>query len=262
MQSSLPWYSRHQGVVYFLNFSGDQAFSRRDAPIAIPHVWGEGLFCPKNRWLNWPRLLVLGFLGALLAVNAFDAPHLMRTAKSMGAEAEQRTQRLVDEMQSAAKSKEIDKLRAMNDFFNRSVAYEDDQYIWGRADYWTSPIELLNRGVGDCEDYALAKYFALISMGIAPAKLRMVYVRADVGGSVLAHMVLAYYPTANSEPFILDNLNGELLSASKRPDLAPVFSFNAQGLWQGVGMSSAGDPVARLSKWRDVLARAKSEGWW
>jgi hypothetical protein len=33
-------------------------------------------------------------------------------------------------------------------------------------------------------------------------------------------------------------------------------------LWQGVGSSSAGDPVARLSKWRDVLSKAKAEGWW
>ena len=50
--------------------------------------------------------------------------------------------------------------------------------------------------------------------------------------------------------------------ASRRPDLAPVFSFNAEGLWQGVGPSAAGDPVARLSRWRDVLNKAKTEGWW
>ncbi len=51
--------------------------------------------------------------------------------------------------------------------------------------------------------------------------------------------------------------------ASERPDLAPVFSFNAQGLWQGpsaTGMQSAGNPLSRLTIWRDALQRARAEG--
>jgi hypothetical protein len=39
-----------------------------------------------------------------------------------------------------------------------------------------------------------------------------------------------------------------------------VFSFNAEGLWQGVAGASAGDPAARLSRWREVLTKAKAEG--
>jgi hypothetical protein len=42
--------------------------------------------------------------------------------------------------------------------------------------------------------------------------------------------------------------------------LQPVFSFNSEGLWQGVGGQSAGDPLARLSRWREVLAKARAEG--
>jgi hypothetical protein len=48
--------------------------------------------------------------------------------------------------------------------------------------------------------------------------------------------------------------------ASRRPDLAPVFSFNSEGLWQGVAGATAGDPVARLSRWREVLEKARAEG--
>jgi hypothetical protein len=73
-------------------------------------------------------------------------------------------------------------------------------------------------------------------------------------------MVLAYYATPQAEPLILDNLIGEVRAASRRPDLTPVFSFNSEGLWQGVGQQSAGDPVARLSRWREVLAKARAEG--
>lgn len=205
-------------------------------------------------------LLVCSML--LVLAQALDANRLLRVAQGLGPDALHRTQELVNQMTDEARSSELDKLKSMNTYFNRTILYEDDQVAWGKVDYWSSPIELLNRGVGDCEDYALAKYFSLISMGVSPAKLRMVYVRAELGGTVQAHMVLAYYPEPTAEPLILDNLISEVRPASRRPDLSPVFSFNAQGLWQGVGQFSAGDPVARLSKWRDVLSRAKSEGWW
>ena len=102
------------------------------------------------------------------------------------------------------------------------------------SDYWASPLQALGKGMGDCEDYSLAKYFSLVSMGMPIAKLRLVYVRAQIGGQSQAHMVLAYYPAPGAEPMILDNLVSEVRPASQRPDLEPVFSFNSEGLWQGV----------------------------
>ena len=71
-------------------------------------------------------------------------------------------------------------------------------------------------------------------------------------------MVLAWYAQPLAEPLILDNLIGEVRPASKRPDLTPVFSFNSEGLWQGTGSTSAGDPVSRLSRWREVIAKARA----
>jgi predicted transglutaminase-like cysteine proteinase len=91
-------------------------------------------------------------------------------------------------------------------------------------------------------------------------RLRLVYVRAQIGGDSVAHMVLAYYAQPGAEPLILDNLVGSVRPASRRPDLTPVFSFNSEGLWNGVGTHSAGDAQARLSRWREVMAKAKAEG--
>lgn len=209
--------------------------------------------------VRWGALVLLT---VLLHGNAVDVPRLMQSAQRMGPAAVQRTQALLDEMQTDAGVDEVDKLKSMNNFFNHAIQYRSDVDNWGVVDVWTSPMESLARGAGDCEDYAIAKYFSLIALGVSPAKMRMVYVRAQLGGTIQAHMVLAYYPEPTAEPLILDNLITELRPASRRPDLAPVFSFNAEGLWQGVGSSSAGDPVARLSKWRDVLSKAKAEGWW
>ena len=158
---------------------------------------------------------------------------------------------------------DLARLQAINEFFNRRIVFHDDRQVWGQVDHWASPFEMLGRGQGDCEDYALAKYFSLRSVGVAAHKLRLVYVRAQLGGPggpVQAHMVLAYYALPDAEPLILDNLVTDVRSASRRPDLTPVFSFNADGLWQGTGAQSAGDPQARLSRWRDVLAKARAEG--
>jgi hypothetical protein len=80
------------------------------------------------------------------------------------------------------------------------------------------------------------------------------------GGPSQAHMVLAYYAQANAEPLILDNLVTEIRPASRRPDLTPVFSFNSEGLWQGNGGPRMGDAVERLSRWREVMRKARAEG--
>lgn len=156
------------------------------------------------------------------------------------------------------------KLRRVNEFFNRRIRFADDQVIWGQSDYWASPLETLGRGAGDCEDFAIAKYFSLLLLGVPDDQLRLIYVQARIGGAnssvSQAHMVLAYYPAPNAEPLILDNLVSDLLPASRRADLFPVFSFNRQGLWQGVQGPRGPGGAASLSRWQELLARVKAEG--
>jgi len=155
---------------------------------------------------------------------------------------------------------EPDKLRRVNDFFNRRIAFDDDISIWGQADYWATPIELIGQGRGDCEDFSIAKYYSLLDLGIPVSKLRLVYVKArqegPAGPILQAHMVLAYYATPNADPLVLDNLNTEIRPASRRTDLAPIFSFNSAGLWQGTGNQSS---KSNLSRWQDLLTRARAE---
>lgn len=157
---------------------------------------------------------------------------------------------------------EAERLERVNGFFNRSTRFADDAELWGRKDYWATPLETLGRGAGDCEDFTIAKYATLRALGVEEGKLRLIYVRAVVGASrsvSQAHMVLGYYPDPTAEPLVLDNLIGEIRPASRRPDLVPVFSFNSAGLWVG-SAAPVNDPTARLSRWRDLLARMGSEG--
>jgi predicted transglutaminase-like cysteine proteinase len=155
------------------------------------------------------------------------------------------------------------KLMQVNQFFNRHVRYTEDLTLWKKSDYWATPLETMGERAGDCEDYTIAKYLSLLQLGIANEQLRLIYVKAQIGGAqskiVQAHMVLGYYPTPNAIPLILDSLLNTIEPASNRPDLRPVFSFNSEGLWVG-NQSTTADPTARLSRWRDLLARVNEEG--
>lgn len=223
----------------------------------------RGLDRAPRAWLWLIRAwLALALCGLCAGVTAYDPPRVLGAAQKMGPATLARAQALVQEIAEVTGQDEAVRLKAINTFFNRQVLYRDDRETWGAVDYWASPLESLAKGQGDCEDYAIGKYFSLLAAGVPGVKMRLVYVRAQIGGGIGAHMVLAYYPEPNAEPLILDNLITDIRPASRRPDLAPVFSFNAEGLWQGVAGASAGDPAARLSRWREVLAKVKAEGWW
>ncbi len=208
-------------------------------------------------------MLVAGLQAAVWAEPPGDVDRMASAAQAHGTKAISAWQALRPVLAAALLQGDVARLQAINDFFNRRIVFRDDVQVWGQIDYWASPFEMMGKGEGDCEDFALAKYFSLRAVGVAASKLRLVYVRAQMGGlggPVQAHMVLAYYAQPDAEPLILDNLISELRPASRRPDLTPVFSFNADGLWQGTGAQSAGDPLARLSRWRDALAKARAEG--
>jgi len=195
--------------------------------------------------------------------GAWDADRMLAAAQRISPRAVDGARALQPVLAAAQALDEAAKLQTVNEFFNRRVLFRDDTEVWGQVDYWASPLETLGKGAGDCEDYAIAKYFSLLALGVPIAKLRLVYVRAQIGGPggvVQAHMVLAWYAAPDAEPLILDNLITDVRPASRRPDLTPVFSFNSDGLWQGVGAQAAGDPSVRLSRWREVLAKARAEG--
>ncbi|MBC7200064.1 cysteine protease LapG [Stutzerimonas balearica] len=165
-------------------------------------------------------------------------------------------QRLLGEQRSAT---EQDKLRAVNNFFNHQLRFDDDRALWQQNDYWATPVEALRRGGADCEDYAIAKYVTLRRLGIAADKLRITYVKAIRLNQ--AHMVLTYYEQPGAIPLVLDNLVGGILPATQRNDLVPVYAFNGEGLWlPGRGGDKRVSDSKKLSRWQDLLKKMQAEG--
>jgi len=157
------------------------------------------------------------------------------------------------------------KLQRVNRFFNR-LRYVPDGRPAG--DQWATPREFLARAGGDCEDFALAKYFTLRALGVPRERLRLTYVRAltpNRARRVQAHMVLTYTAArpgpGSDRTLVLDNLEADIRPLSRRPDLRPVYSFNGAGLWladrHGPGRRVGG--AERLSRWQDLLRRMGRE---
>lgn len=147
------------------------------------------------------------------------------------------------------------KLKLVNQFFNK-ISFVSDQKHWNKEDYWATPLELLATNAGDCEDFSIAKYFTLREMGVSDDKMKITYVKALKLNQ--AHMVLAYYPTPESEPLILDNLVKQIKPASERNDLAPVYSFNGEGLWLSKIRGQLGKRLGnanKLDNWVELMQR-------
>jgi len=210
-------------------------------------------------------IAILVLLGGTNVAMAWQAEAMSRTAARFGPRVQAGLAPLQSMLAGLPNVDAGERLRRVNLFFNQRVAYRPDSEVWGEIDHWASPLEMLDRAAGDCEDFAIAKYLSLVGTGMPVERLRLVYVRARTGtpGEPAAgspHMVLAYFARPRADPLILDNLGGHILPASQRPDLWPVFSFNAYGLWQGVGNIRAGNPLQRLTPWLAVLQRAHAEG--
>ena len=105
--------------------------------------------------LGLPQPWQTAFVAFVLAVlsvcsGAWDVDRTMAAASKMGPRAiagARALQSLQAELQIAD---EADKLRGVNEFFNRRVLFRDDMEVWGQTDYWATPVEMLDKGAGDC----------------------------------------------------------------------------------------------------------------
>ncbi|MGF1764640.1 transglutaminase-like cysteine peptidase [Aliivibrio kagoshimensis] len=205
-------------------------------------------------WL-WFSLL-LSVSSVTIALTDSEQKWINSVASFYGERAGKRVSAWRDVINDSSSLSEPEKLENINNFFNQ-LYFVNDIALWGKEDYWATPLEFLGSNAGDCEDFSIAKYFSLIELGIDDKKLRLVYVKALELNQF--HMVVAYYDTPSSEPVLLDNIKGEIVKASKRTDLKPIYSFNGSQLWlmKERGKGTLAGKSARLGLWNDLRSRVQ-----
>ena len=146
-------------------------------------------------------------------------------------------------------SSDIKKLNVVNTWVNY-IKYRSDKKVYGVSDYWATLYEFVGKGMGDCEDYTIAKYYILKDIGVSPKRMKFTYViYKDRRGRKISHMVLSYLkvpkPKSKKDILILDNNNRKVLPASKRKDLVKVVKM------------INGDTGAKSKKWKKLEANMK-----
>ena len=109
----------------------------------------------------------------------------------------------------------------VNRAVNNSLTYESDRKNYDRTDHWASITELVRTGSGDCEDFALAKYWLLRQFGVPENLMQLVVVR-DIRRRNL-HAVLVVHLAGGG--IVLDNLEDETTDAGDISYYQPVISY-------------------------------------
>ena len=148
------------------------------------------------------------------------------------------------------------KLNQVNSFFAK-VTFLDDQTVWKQQDFWATPAEFLAQDKGDAEDFAIAKYFSLLALGVDEKKLFFSYVTST--RLKQSHLVLTYFRTPKSEPLILDSLTDRILKASARSDLIPIYSFNGSSIDRSSQRLAEKGFSGSSHQWSQMLQRMQSK---
>ncbi len=196
----------------------------------------EGVKLPPNVQVlrdNWNRMLKLH------SNSVFD-PKNMPLPKSH----QQQYKTLVERL---PKMDPLTRLRGINGFFN-NIPSRDDSKLYGTNEYWASPREFLQNRAGDCEDYAIAKFFALKYFKWPAKDLWVVFLYDHINDGM--HAVLA--AKHKQRVFILDNLSrpSYLLIPEQQytRQVQPFAVFNDQGLWLAFSEKKTSDSVSTKSK--------------
>lgn len=135
-------------------------------------------------------------------------------------------------MKQARGQERMEQLKMVNSFFNK-WPYRLDQDAFGVSDWWATPQEFLKIS-GDCEDYAIIKYFALRELGISQDDLRIVVVKDRIRG--IAHAVLAVF--THGDAYILNNVSDAIFTHDKYRHYTPQYSLNEEHRWSHIPVAN------------------------
>ncbi len=159
----------------------------------------------------------------------FKEKELEQIEKSLGKVAKNRVVDYHKTLNSLKPFPKKEQIQRVNFYLNQ-MPFKPDVATYKQSDHWGTPKEFLVCGYGDCEDYAIIKYFTLLKLGFDKNRLFITTSREKYTGQM--HMVLSYFESDNKPPLILDNLSYKILELSKRVDLEPKIFINEEGSYK------------------------------
>ena len=117
---------------------------------------------------------------------------------------------------------------------------------------WQLPQQLVQRGAGDCKDFALAKFWLLRHSGSPRERVRMAYGDVRIGDTWQRHLVVLLWADGDS-PLVLDNLVPGAHRLADRHDLQIRFSFDETGFYDAIGPRRI--PDQPLRGWQGLWER-------
>src|SRR6266508_1677787 len=127
------------------------------------------------------------------------------------------------------------RLAEINRAVNLSIRATSDWTQYGVDDFWSAPLATLEKGAGDCEDYAILKYLALREAGISPDDLRLLIVSYPRRRTI--HAVLAVH--LDEEWLLLDNLTMVMVNSLEATQYRPLIALD----YQAMTTFAAGSPA-------------------
>ena len=122
---------------------------------------------------------------------------------------------------------DLDAVRKVNSWVNRTITYAEDIDLYGQRDYWATASETLRKRKGDCEDYAILKYQILMQMGVAPSDMFLTLARDRVRNSDHAVLIVKMA----DQFYLLDNNTKELLPANAGQEYTARLSYSQNAAW-------------------------------
>ena len=114
----------------------------------------------------------------------------------------------------------------INRAVNLAITPMSDEAQWGVPDRWSAPLETLQSSRGDCEDYAIVKYAALLGAGISESDLKIVIFKNLLPKE--DHAALAAY--VDGQWLILDNRTLTLVSDTDVMRAIPEYVLDQNGV--------------------------------
>ena len=134
-------------------------------------------------------------------------------------------QNLADIVAEGAGRSSLARVGLINRAVNLYIMPTSDEVQWGVLDHWSSPFETLQTQRGDCEDYAIVKYVALLQAGLSRDDVKIVILRNLLPKE--DHAVVAARVTG--QWLILDNRRLALVRDTEMVGSVPKFVLDQNG---------------------------------